>query len=169
MSVLVLGIGNILMRDEGIGVRVIEALEQDYHMPADVEVVDGGTAGMGLLDLIARREHVIVIDAVRLGAEPGTIVRLTGESIPVRLRQRLTPHSLGFGDVLAMLSVLDQSPNEVVVIGIEPADLSFGLKLSPVLTARLNALVDAVVVELTRLGHAPHPCQSAQWGRGPHG
>lgn len=155
MSVLVLGIGNILLGDEGIGVRVVEALEARYDLPDAVQVVDGGTAGMGLLDLIAGRDHVIIVDAVKTGAEPGTIVRLEGDAIPVGFRQRISPHSLGLGDVLAVLTMLDQAPEELVVIGIEPADLDFGVGLSPQIEAQLDPLVDAVIGELSRLGQRP--------------
>jgi hydrogenase maturation protease len=161
VSVLVLGIGNILLGDEGIGVRVVEALEERYTLPPGVEVIDGGTTGMGLLDLIAGREHVIVADAVKMESAPGTVFRLTGEEIPARFRQRISPHQIGLGDVLAALTLLDQAPRELVVIGIEPDSLDFGVGLSPSIAAKLDAMVDLVVTELLRLEvpvlpRAPH-------------
>ena len=155
MSVLILGIGNILLGDEGIGVRAVEALLERYDLPDEVEVIDGGTTGMGLLDLIAGRERVILVDAVKTGAQPGTIVRLEGHAIPPGLRQRISPHQQGIGDVLAVLTLLGDAPKELVVIGIEPADLDFGVGLSPVIEAELDALVAAVVAELSRCGLAP--------------
>lgn len=156
-SVLVLGVGNLLLGDEGVGVRAVEALEARYRVADAVEVVDGGTAGMGLLDLIAGRTSVIVVDAVKTGSDAGTIVRLDGDRIPVGFRQRMSPHSLGLGDVLAVLTVLEQAPAELVVIGVEPANLDYGVGLSPVVAARLDAVVDAIVAELVRLGLPPSP------------
>lgn len=155
MSVLVLGIGNILLGDEGIGVRVVEALLARFRFPEDVQVVDGGTAGMGLLDLIAGQSHVIIVDAVINGAAPGSIVRLEGDDVPIGFRQRTSPHSLGLGDVLALLTVLDQAPQQIVVIGIEPAEMDYRIGLSTVVTSRLDVLVDAVIGELTHLGLPP--------------
>lgn len=152
MTTLILGIGNILMGDEGVGVRAVEAFIRRYRIPEGVEVIDGGTTGMGLLDLIAGRERLIIVDAVKLDAAPGTIVRLAGDAIPPGLRQRISPHQLGIGDVLAVLTVLDEAPDEVTVIGIEPADLGFGVGLSPVIAARLDDLVAAIAAELARLG-----------------
>lgn len=152
MSTLLLGIGNILLGDEGIGVRAVEAFARRYAIPDGVEVVDGGTTGMGLLDLIARRERVIIVDAVKMDAAPGTIVRLAGEQVPPGLRQRISPHALGIGDVLAVLTVIDEAPGELTVIGIEPADLDFGVGLSPDIEARLDDLVDAIAAEFRRAG-----------------
>src|SRR5210317_308109 len=80
--ILVLGLGNILIQDEGIGVRVIEQLQRDYEFPAEVEVLDGGTAGMALYEHIVDRSHVIVVDAVKTGRSPGTLVKLEDEDIP---------------------------------------------------------------------------------------
>lgn len=85
-NVLVLGVGNILLSDEGIGVRVVEALQQRYRVPEGVEMVDGGTCGMDLLDLIAGRDHLILVDAVATGGPPGTVVRLEGDEIPALFR-----------------------------------------------------------------------------------
>jgi hydrogenase maturation protease len=152
LSTLLLGIGNILLGDEGIGVRAIEAFQARYRIPDGVDVVDGGTTGMGLLDLIAGRDQVIIVDAVRMDAAPGTIVRLDGDAIPPGLRQRISPHHLGIGDVLAVLSVIDEAPKALTVIGIEPADLDFGVGLSPEIAARVDDLVAAVAAEFARLG-----------------
>jgi hydrogenase maturation protease len=157
MTVLVLGVGNILLSDEGIGVRVIEALQDRYRIPPEVEVIDGGTAGMDLLDTLSGRRQVIIVDAVRTGGPPGSIVRLVDEQVPAFFRSRISPHQLGLSDVLAALSILGSEPQAVTVIGVEPADLSIGLELSPVLAARLDELVERVVGELRGIGLAVAP------------
>ncbi|MDU7506316.1 MAG: hydrogenase maturation protease, partial [Clostridia bacterium] len=96
MRILVLGVGNILLSDEGIGVRVIEALEQRYVMPEGVEVLDGGTAGMELLEAMANRTHLIIVDAiVSRKSEPGALLILRDEEVPVLFNNKISPHQLG--------------------------------------------------------------------------
>jgi hydrogenase maturation protease len=150
--VLVLGVGNTLLSDEGVGVRAVEALTQRWALPPEVEVVDGGTAGMDLLDIFADRSHVIIVDAVRTGGPPGTVIRLEGDQVPALFGTRISPHQLGLSDVLAALQILEMSPRSLVVLGIEPASLDLGLELSPRLAACLDTLVDQVLGELRTLG-----------------
>ncbi len=155
MSVLVLGVGNMLLRDEGAGVRVVAELEARYRFAPDVAVVDGGTAGMELLDVIAGNEHLILIDALKTGAEPGTVVRLAGEEVPALFRTKMSPHQVGLSDVLAALTLTEEKPGDVVLIGIVPKDLGTGLELSAEIEAGLERMIDLVVAELTRLDRAP--------------
>ena len=96
--VLVLGMGNILLEDEGLGIRALEQLQQRYEMPPKVELLDGGTTGMGLLDQISRRQHLLVLDAVQTGELPGTLVKLMGDEVPVYFGMRISPHQLGLSD-----------------------------------------------------------------------
>lgn len=146
--VLVLGIGNILLGDEGVGVRVVEDLRQAGPIPAGVELMDGGTAGMALIDVIAGRRHVIIVDAVKTGAAPGTIVVLRDDDIPAGFRERTSPHALGIGDVLAVLTLQGQGPGRLTLIGIEPDSLDFGLELSPLIAARRAEMAALVRAEM---------------------
>ena len=152
LNVLVLGAGNILLSDEAIGVRVVEALQQRHRLPEGVEVLDGGTCGMDLLDVIADRDHLILVDAVDTGSPPGTIVRLKDDEIPAVFRTKSSPHQLGLQDVLALLRLLDSAPAHVTVIGVQPASLKLGLELTPLIAARLDAMVEMVADELAALG-----------------
>ena len=152
MSVLVLGLGNILLSDEGVGVRVVEALQARFRIPDGVDVVDGGTSGMDMLDTIDGRDHLIVIDAVSTGAAPSTVVRLTDEDVPAFFRTKISPHQLGLSDVLAALTILDSAPAAITLIGIVPVALDLGLELSPTIAARLDDLVDMVRTDLATLG-----------------
>ena len=111
--ILVLGIGNILLRDEGVGVRVIEQM-QKLRLPDDVELVDGGTAGADLLDVLAERRKVIVIDAVQADCEPGTVLRFTADDLVRPDRVGMSLHELGLGEALAMTRQLGCVPEEVV-------------------------------------------------------
>ena len=151
--VLMLGMGNLLLEDEGLGVRALEILQQCYEIPPEVELLDGGTTGMGLLDDISGREHLIVLDAVQTGDPPGTLVRLAGDDVPVYFSMRISPHQLGLSDVLATLELSGEKPAEVVVLGLVPQSLEMCLELSGLIAERLGTLVEAAVTELGRLGY----------------
>ena len=146
--------GNLLLEDEGLGVRALEVLQQRYEIPPDVELLDGGTTGMGLLDDISGREHLIVLDAVQTGDPPGTLVRLAGDDVPVYFSMRISPHQLGLSDVLATLELSGEKPAEVVVLGLVPQSLEMSLELSELIAEQLATLVGSAVTELERLGYA---------------
>ncbi|MBK8173879.1 MAG: HyaD/HybD family hydrogenase maturation endopeptidase [Rhodospirillales bacterium] len=148
MNVLVLGVGNILLSDEGAGVRVIEALQERYDVPETVAVVDGGTCGMDLLDTLADRDHLIVVDAVHTGSPPGTVVRIDGRDIPAVFRTNATPHQLGLQEVLAKLILLERAPARVTVIGVQPACLDLGLALSEAVARRIDDILRLLIAEL---------------------
>lgn len=149
--------GNILLTDEGLGVRALEAFRARFEVPEGVELLDGGTTGMGLLDDISGRAHLLVLDAVQTGAPPGTFAVLRGDEVPVYFGRRATPHQLGLSDVLATLQLAGEKPADVTVLGIVPDSLELSLDLSETVTARLGLLVDALAGELTALGHPPQP------------
>ena len=153
-GVLVLGLGNILLGDEGLGVRAAERLADRVVLPDGVDVVDGGTSGFDLIEILAGRDHVIVLDAVDAEAGPGTLVRLSRSAIPIGWQTKQSHHQLGLGDVLAALALLDLAPGGMTVLGLVPEDLELGLSLSPTIAARLDDLVDAAVAELRGLGIA---------------
>jgi hydrogenase maturation protease len=152
--VLILGIGNILLRDEGVGVRVVEAM-RDTPLPPDAELADGGTSGANLVDLVADRRKVIVIDALDAEAEPGSVFRLHAEDLMPRRGESISLHELGLLDTLAMASRLGCAPREVVVFGIQPKEINPGLSLSSEVQAALPKAIGAVLDELR--GNLDHP------------
>lgn len=155
-KIVVLGVGNILLKDEGIGVRVVEELERRYDFPEEVQVVDGGTQGLWLLSTIQRAEHLIVVDAVAAGGEPGTLYRLEWEDIPKGLRIKQSAHDSDLVEALNLCSLLDQAPKSVVVIGVEPADIQpYGLDLTESVAAKMEDLIGRVLSELKSLGIKP--------------
>ena len=158
--VLVLGVGNILLSDEGIGVRVVETLQQLYVLPEGVEVLDGGTAGMDLLETLAGRQHLIIVDAIAGEGTPGTVRRLAGNDVPAFLSQRLSPHQLGLPDLLAFLALTDAAPQTVTIFAVVPKDLSLGLALSPELERLRAPLAGVIAAELLRLGVVATPIRS---------
>lgn len=157
MSILVLGLGNILLMDEGLGVRAMEAFEAAYDVPDGVSVVDGGTCGMDMLDLIASHEHLIAVDAVKTGAPATTRVTLRGDEVPAYFRGKLSPHQLGLSDLLASLRLQGEEPKSVTLIGCVPLALGTGLMLSAEIEAVIPDMVARIVEELTRLGASPTP------------
>jgi hydrogenase maturation protease len=153
----VLGIGNILLEDEGLGIRALELLQRGHVLPPGVETLDGGTTGMGLLDDISGREHLIVLDAVQTGEPPGTLVVMRGDRVPVYFGLRITPHQLGLSDVLATLELSGEQPGSVTVLGLVPHSLDMSLELSAAIQERLGSLVEASVAELARIGCPARP------------
>ena len=161
--VLVLGLGNILLQDEGVGVAVIERLQRRYRVPDEVELLDGGTSGMSLLDDIRKREHLIVVDAVRTGKPAGTEVVLIGDEVPSFLCNKVSPHQLALSDVLANLALMNESPRQVTVIGMEPLSLETHLGLSELVASRLQSLTERVIEQIEAAGYEVEQLDQASW------
>lgn len=156
MSILVLGVGNILLTDEAIGVRVVEALEQRYHLPEHVEVLDGGTAGMELLEAMANRDHLIIADAVvSRKSEPGAVICLRDDEVPTLFSNKISPHQLGLSDVLSALRFTGEFPKKLTLIGIIPASLEPHIGMTPVVAASLDTALQAVLEALRESGVEP--------------
>jgi hydrogenase maturation protease len=150
LSVLVLGIGNLLLSDEGAGVKAVEELQNRYDCSDAVEIVDGGTSGSELLSYFDDRSHILIIDAVKTGNKPGTIVRV--DDPPAFFQKKISPHQIGLADVLGLAAITDNLPRNITLFGIEPKQLSTGLDLSPEVARNLSRLVDMVVAELKSIG-----------------
>ena len=145
--VLVIGIGNMLLRDEGIGVRTIQAMEE-IDMPDFVEIVDGGTAGADLLDIISDRQKVIVVDAVEASGEAGKIIKFDGEDILQPDSMETSLHDLGIGQALHITYLLKCQPKKVTVIGVCPNEIGPGLELSKEIEELIPRLIDLVITEV---------------------
>jgi hydrogenase maturation protease len=145
--ILILGVGNILLSDEGVGIRVVEALQR-IELPDGVEVVDGGTASMALLDSLSHRDRVIVIDAVKGHHEPGTIYRFTPAEISVQKGIVTSLHQIDLLDALTQVEFLRCAPREVVLYGIEPKTIALGLELTPEVETAIPRLIELVLSEL---------------------
>lgn len=143
---VVIGIGNLILRDEGLGVHVVRQLEH-RELPPGVELVDGGTAAMDLLPVIHEAERIVFIDALRAGGEPGTIYRITPEDLSGETHRPLSLHQVGLLEVLGMARQLG-GHGEVAIIGVEPKEISWGMELSPEVEATVPKVIDAVFEEL---------------------
>jgi hydrogenase maturation protease len=152
MNILVLGVGNLLLSDEGVGIRALEALEKHLQFPPGVELLDGGTSGMELLGYIQGRDALIIIDAVTCNKAPGAIVRMEGDQVPALFRKKISPHQLGLSDLIAAARLTDSLPGKLVLFGIEPMSFGTGLELSGPVAACLEELTELVALELEVLG-----------------
>ena len=149
--ILILGVGNILLTDEGVGIRVVERLQQLYTFPENVSVVDGGVLGLSLLGTISEADHLIVVDAVKNGKEPGALYRMEGDDVPKRILAKNSLHQVDFLETLTACQALDKVP-ETVILGVEPQDIeSLSVELTPEVQDKVDSLVDMVLEELDRL------------------
>lgn len=144
---LVLGVGNLLLRDDGIGIHAVRRLLETQALGDDVEVVDGGTAGLNLLSYLEGVDRLVIIDAVQTGGPPGSIKRIAGDGVPAYLALKVSPHEITLPDFLAAAKLRDLYPQEVIVWGMQPGSLDVGVELSPEAQANLGELVDRVIAE----------------------
>ncbi len=151
---LVLGLGNLLLQDEGLGVRALERLTAHYRLPSEVEAMDGGTMGLDLLPYLDPDMQLLILDAVEADQPPGMLVRLEGETIQAALSLKMSMHQVGLQELLALSELGGMRPSRIVVWGMQPASLGWGLDLSPPVTAQLDNLVCSVARELSGWGVA---------------
>lgn len=152
MKPLILGIGNILLSDEGVGVRVVQHLEKSADFTPHFDIVDGGTCGMELLDVLANREYVIIIDAVIANKQPGEILVLKDEQVPALFSRKISPHQLGICDVLSALKLTDEYPKHLCLIGIQPASLEPHIGLTEALENILPSVFQCLSCQLREFG-----------------
>ncbi len=152
MNILVLGLGNILLGDEGVGVHVVNELIKRYSFIPEIDIVDGGTKGLDLLPILEARDRVLIIDAVDFEKAPGYIGILENREIPAVLHSKLSVHHIGLGEVLLASEMLGIMPQEICLIGIQPLTLETGIGLSPVLASRIDELLRRVIEKLNLWG-----------------
>lgn len=151
MLTLVLGLGNTIMSDDGIGPKVIRQLQEEDGLPDGVVLLDGGTLGLDLLPHFEAVERLILVDAVETGNEPGTVVRLSGDEVPAALETKLSPHQMGLKDLLAVARLMECLPREIVLIGVQPQSLEMDTELTPVVASRLPELAGMVRREIVAM------------------
>ncbi|MBE3575349.1 MAG: HyaD/HybD family hydrogenase maturation endopeptidase [Firmicutes bacterium] len=154
---MVLGTGNLLMGDDGFGIHAVRALRRRYRWPPTVELVDGGTDGLGLLRWLERASHLLILDCADTGAQPGALACLKGDELPAAFATALSPHALGLPEALALARWQGALPEELVLIGAQPATVRPGMELSPPLAAALPLALRMAVEVLRRWGVAVHP------------
>jgi len=150
--IVVLGVGNVLLSDEGVGIRVLRELAARYEFPANVRLVDGGVLGLSLTGTFMDADHVIVIDAVRGGLEPGTVYRFPWQAKPEHVQYKDSLHQIDLMETMALLPLVGDPP-QVVVLGVEYEDIdNWGLTLTPKVEQAVEPLVELALKELAALG-----------------
>jgi hydrogenase maturation protease len=151
-SVLVLGVGNTLRQDEGLGVRALERLLERYRLPEEIRAIDGRTLGLDLLPYLEDVSSLLIIDAVQCDLAHSELIRLEGPEIPSTLALKLCAHQVGLQELIATNALQGAVPDRMVLWGIRPRSIEWGLDLSPPVSAQIDALIDAVVGELAGWG-----------------
>lgn len=155
---MVLGLGNRLESDEALGGLIVERLSVDPSIlaplpePAAVDLIDGGTVGLGLIPYLTGLDGLVVVDVISAGEAPGTLLDLEGSTL-IRHQQVMSVHDLGAGELLGALHVMEQWPRRVRVVGLEPLAIELGLELTPQVAAGVPALLDRVVEHLAAWQH----------------
>jgi hydrogenase maturation protease len=154
---LVLGLGNVLLEDDGVGAAAVALLRERYTACSGVQVLDGGTLGLSLLPYLESADALILVDAVRADATPGSLVRLTGDDVAPAVATRLSPHQVGVADLLDGARWLGRYPRRVVLLGLVPESMELVVGLSARVRPALPTLVERVVDEARTLGFAFRP------------
>ena len=150
---VVIGVGNPLMGDDGLGIAVLEELRAGWTFEPYLELLDGGTWGMNLLPHVEGARRLLLIDAIRAGAEPGTLVVLEKDEIPRFLATKLSPHQIDVKEVLALAELRGTMPDEMVAIGLQPHSVEMRASLSPAAASGLRSVVGAVLERLNEWGY----------------
>lgn len=148
---VVLGIGNILNRDEGVGVHALEALAPHVE-PDSVELIDGGVLGLNLLPVVEECSHLLVLDAIDARTAPGTIIEMSRDEIPLFSGVKMSEHQITFQEVLGLARVRGKLPAQLHLVGVQPDDISIGLGMGDTVAAAMPAMVDRAVQVLREWG-----------------
>jgi len=151
-TILVLGVGNLVMGDDGVGVTVVQKLRRDYQLPPEVKVMDGGTLGLDILPHLEGIERLILVDALETGGVAGTRIRLANAEIPLALLSKLSAHQMGLRDLLTVSELMGHAPSEMVLLGVQPGCSEMGFGLTPAVEAQVDNLLENILAELENWG-----------------
>jgi hydrogenase maturation protease len=149
----VIGLGNPLMGDDGLGVIAAQRLQEEWILPPEVEVVDGGTWGMNLLPVIDEAEELLLIDAIDQDMPPGTQIVLERDEIPRAFALKVSPHQIDLSEVIALAQLRGTLPERMTAVGLQPERVEFGVPLSPVIERHIDHLVSMAAYQLELWGH----------------
>jgi hydrogenase maturation protease len=156
---LVIGLGNPIMADDGLGIAALVRLREGWTLPESVRLVDGGTWGMNLLPLVEEASELLLLDAIDRGGPVGELVVLEREQVPRFLGLKLSPHQIDLREVLALAELRGGLPAKLVAMGLQPARVEMFSGLSPGVECRMDQLLAAVIQRLERWGHVAKPLE----------
>jgi hydrogenase maturation protease len=153
LSTVLLGLGNVLMKDERLGVHVAKTIKERYDCLPELEIIDGGTLGLDLLPLFEQFDRMVIVDAVNFGREPGYIGVLEDEQIPAVIFSKLSVHQIGLADLLSVAKLKGVMPSKVCLIGMQPTAVEFalGLEMSDVINANIDKMIEVTINKLKEL------------------
>lgn len=148
----ILGIGNLLLGDEGFGVHCVQHIEQHYDIPENICVFDGGTAGILLAPFIEQCDRLFVLDVIALDDEPGAVHSFTEEDVRAgNIQTRMSPHQIGMLEILDICKIRGKVPEQVQFITVVPQTLEPGMDLSPLIAGRVTDVIDILMQSLAKL------------------
>ncbi len=160
VNTAILAVGNLLQRDEGVGIHVLRRMEKQWRFTPEISLIDGGTMGTDLLPYLEAHERVIILDAVNFNKQPGFIGTIENEDILRRINTKLSIHHLGLSDVLSAAQLLDIEPQELYLIGIQPENIEMGLELTEGIHSRVDKMIEIAVMKLREWGVSAHPVKA---------
>ena len=152
MSILVLGLGNSIMTDDGFGVKVVNALSSRYHFQGPVKLLDGGTLGLDLLPHLEEIDTLLIIDALDMREQPGSVFRIEGDDVPRAFASKLSVHQMGLQDLLAVAELQGHVPKKLVVWGVQPKCIEMGTELTETVESKVEPVIEKILAELHAMG-----------------
>ncbi len=152
MSIALIGLGNILLKDEGIGVHTVNKLKEDWDFSPQIEIIDGGTLGLNLLAYFEKYSKILIIDAADFGKEPGYIEVLNSGKISKSFTKKLSVHNIGLADILSACELMGVRLGEIKIIGIQPYAMDFGMQMTDGIKAKMNDLINLAITNLENWG-----------------
>ncbi len=152
-KIMVLGVGNLILSDEGFGIHVFQELEkkkEELNIPSNVELMDGGTLGLDLLHYVEGIDKLIVVDVIDAGVDPGSIFRFKPADIETQQVRKLSLHQITLFDALSMAEKTEVLPKEIIIIAIQPKELSWGMELTEEIKSKMPKVIDLVMEEIDK-------------------
>jgi hydrogenase maturation protease len=153
--ITILGLGNVLLQDEGFGVHFVRWFEKNYRVPENVKVVEGGTLGYGLLDTVCSCDRLLVIDVIKANEEPGSIYRFTKEEVDAQMLEPTSAHEVSFHDVLCKAELIDELPECIFLCIVPYKYKDMGLELTPAIRNKFPDVERLLLKELSIRGVTP--------------
>jgi hydrogenase maturation protease len=147
-EIALMGLGNILLRDEGVGVHVLNRIKEQYTFSPPVQLIDGGTLGFALLPFFEDCGRILIVDAVDFGKEPGHIEAMEDDHIPSVFLPKLSVHHIGLCDVLFAAKLMGIKPEKICLVGIQPGSIDVGLEMTETIKSALGDLTGLIIMKL---------------------
>ena len=153
--ITILGLGNVLLQDEGFGVHFVRWFENNYRVPENVMIVEGGTLGYGLLDTVCSCDRLLVIDVIKSDEEPGSVYRFTKEEVDAQMLEPTSAHEVSFHDVLCKAELIAELPECIFLCIVPYKYKDMGLELTPSIRKKFSAVARLLLKELSSHGVKP--------------